>query len=241
MLLKWGWGRGWSGGHRNSLFLPCMCRGGSGGKRDRQRGCTGLALPLAAASRGCSALILPYSFGAKGAGWCHPGMRLRFTTLSQDQLPTGWGKSPGSLPLPWHTGARRLCCTSQENGPWGGEEGWHELWLLPRSPSQGKEERTCPHGGCQSAGAWYLRSARQMWVSRDRPRPQGSMRYWEVSIRARTPDSGTGCSGSRDWDTSRQPPRGRSERHILCGGETHHIQVSDAASHPFPSPLGTEG
>lgn len=66
----------------------------------------------------------PYSLGAEGPGWCHPGTRLRLTTWSQGQLPAGWGRSPGSLPLPWHTGARRLCCTSQENGPCRDRRRW---------------------------------------------------------------------------------------------------------------------
>lgn len=47
---------------------------------------------------------------------------------------------------------------------------------------------------------------------------------------ALTPDSGTGCSGSRDWETSRQPPRGRSERHILWGRDTY-VHIPGVCSH----------
>lgn len=105
--------------------------------------------------------------------------------------------------------------------PWNQAEA-HNFVSGPAACKVGKESRIfatsmahrCPKTLLYQSGERPLRSARQIWVSRERPRPQGSMRYWEVSIRARTPDSGTGCSGSRDWDTSKQPPRGRSERHI---------------------------
>lgn len=47
------------------------------------------------------------------------GTSPKLTALSQGQLPAGQGRSPESLPLPWHISAQRLCCTSQENGPLG--------------------------------------------------------------------------------------------------------------------------
>lgn len=61
------------------------------------------------------ALIPSYSLGARGPGRYQP----KLTALSQGQLPAGQGRSPESLPLPWHISAQRLCCTSQENGPLG--------------------------------------------------------------------------------------------------------------------------
>lgn len=79
----------------------------------------GIALPLEAALGATVLSFPPYSFGTMAAGWYHFGTRLKFTILSQGQLPAGWERSPGSLPLPWHTGAQRLCYTSLENGPLG--------------------------------------------------------------------------------------------------------------------------
>lgn len=98
------------------LLLSPMCPEvalGSKGARTGGWSHLGLAWPLAAAS----ALNSPHSLGVRGPGWCQPGPSPRLTALSQGRLPAGWERSPGSLPLPWHTGAQRLCCTSQENGP----------------------------------------------------------------------------------------------------------------------------
>lgn len=134
--------------------------------------------------------------------------------------------------FPWspHQGeGRKDLSQPQGSTAWGKKEGQR----------QGKGSR--PRGSSRLSQAWYLRSARQMCVSRERPKPQGSMRYWDVSMRARTPDSGTGCSGSRDWETSRQPPRGRSERHILL--EKGHIGSDSYCWFPphFSGPPSTAG
>lgn len=61
----------------------------------------------------------------------------------------------------------------------------------------------------------YLRSALQMWVTRERPMVLGSMRYWEVSTMALTPPSTGTLSCSTERELSRQAPRGRSVRQRL--------------------------
>lgn len=78
-------------------------------QEDRQLGHLGLAVSLKA-----SQFLFPLISLVAGA-WAVVSPRL--IALFQGQLPEVLGRSLGSLPLPWHTSAQRLCCTSQENGP----------------------------------------------------------------------------------------------------------------------------
>lgn len=66
-----------------------------------------------------------------------------------------------------------------------------------------------------SGGATYFKSILQMWVSRDLPEPQGSIRYWESITTARTPPMSWASSCSTERDTRVHMPLGRSVFQVL--------------------------
>lgn len=82
-------------------------------------------------------------------------------------------------------------------------------------------------------GPHYLRSALQMWVTRERPMALGSMRYWDVSTMALTPPSTGTLSCSTERELSRQAPRGRSVRQRLRQSGSHRVP-------PMGSPAGSD-
>lgn len=79
-------------------------------------------------------------------------------------------------------------------------------------------------------GSRYLRSALQMWVTRERPMAPGSMRYWDVSTMALTPPSTGTLSCSTERELSRQAPRGRSVRQRLRHSSRHCLPTTGSHS-----------